>query len=236
MNIGLILAGGLGVRMGQSSVLPKQFFELADKPILIHTLEIFERHPDIDAVCVVYLPTWEGYLEECLKAYGIKKVKWMVPGGYVRQLSVFNGLEELEKHCPEDTIVLVHDGVRPFINKEVITNNINMVKEKGNAMTATRCTDTLVSSPDGSGADAAMDRDNTFSVQTPQSYPLSYGLQLYRKAYELDMKFTINCCELFVALGETVHLVTGTRNNMKLTTEEDIAFLQAMHKIYRHDL
>lgn len=235
MNVALVLAGGLGLRMGQSSHLPKQFFRLADKPVLIHTLEIFQNHSEVDAIVVVYLPTWEGYLQECLNNYGISKVKWLVPGGSVRQESVYNGLCELEKHCTPKDIVLVHDGVRPFITYDLITQNIEMVKQCKNAMTATRCTDTLVLSDQGTAANQAMVRDNTYSVQTPQSYFLGYGLEKYRAAYQAGKTQTINCCELFIEMGETVNLVMGRKNNMKLTTEEDISFLKAMHQIYRRE-
>lgn len=232
MNVALVLAGGLGLRMGKGSSLPKQFFRLADKPVLIHTLEVFEKHSSIDAVCVVYLPTWEQYLQECLEHFEIKKAKWLVPGGDIRQKSVFNGLEIIEQNCPPDTIVLVHDGVRPFITEDVLTQNIESVKSSGNAMTGVRCTDTLITSKDGNSSDISLVRDKTFSIQTPQSYRLAEGLALYRKAYAEGKETTVNCCELFIAMGQKVHLVTGPKNNMKLTTEEDIAFLRAMHEIY----
>lgn len=235
MNIGLLLAGGLGLRMGQGTELPKQFFQLADKPVLIHTIERFEAHPDIDALCIVYLPTWEGYLQECLKHYGVKKVRWLVPGGDIRQQSVFNGLCALEKDCSPDDIVLVHDGVRPFITADIITDNIETARESGNAMTGMRSTDTLVNAPDGHRADSRMERDNTFTVQTPQTYPLGYGLGLYRRAYEQGKTATINCCELFIELGEPIYLVPGLKTNIKMTTEEDIAFLKALHAIYTKD-
>lgn len=235
MNIGMILASGLGLRMGECLDLPKQFYKLADKPVLIHTVEQFERHPQVDAVCVVYLPTWEDYIQECIDKYGIQKVRFLVPGGDTRQQSTYNGLCALEKHCAPDDIILVHDGVRPFITQDIITDNIRTATEYGNAMTALRSTDTLVCAPDGRSAVAAMERDNTFTVQTPQTYPLGFGLRHYRRAYEEGRTNTINCCELFIEMGEQVYIVNGRKTNIKMTTEDDIAFLSTMHHLYMRE-
>lgn len=232
MNYALILAGGLGLRMGQSVDLPKQFYHLAEKPVLMHTLDIFERCVEISAVAVVCLPTWEPYLQECLGRYGIQKVRWVVPGGHLRQESVYNGLCELEKHCSPQDLVVVHDGVRPFVHQAVIAENIRVAAERGTAMTVTPATDTLITSPDGATAWEAMVRDHTFAVQTPQTYRLGEGLALYRKAYAAGRENTINCCELFLEFGRPVEMVWGNKNNIKLTTEDDIAFLKVLHELY----
>jgi 2-C-methyl-D-erythritol 4-phosphate cytidylyltransferase len=230
--VALILAGGLGLRMNQEGEPPKQFVVLGEKPILIHTLERFEAHPYIDATCIVCLPTWEEYLLNLIKHYKIKKTRWIVTGGELRQKSVYNGLCELEKKYPPDTVIVVHDGVRPFITSEIITRNIDVAMTGGSAMTGMRSADTLVTSPDGSIAKTAMDRDSTFSIQTPQTYMLGYGLNLYRKAIERGIHNSINCCELFIALGETVSIVNGRKTNIKLTTQDDIAYLEYLHSIF----
>lgn len=235
MNIALILAGGLGLRMNQEGEPPKQFFVLGDKPVLIHTLERFEKHPEIDAVCVVCLQTWEEYLDGLIKHFGIKKVRWIVSGGDCRQASVYNGLCALEKECNLEDIIVVHDGVRPFITSENISQNIKIAIQYGNAMTSMQSTDTLITSHNGKTAEYAMDRNSSYSVQTPQTYRLGYGLNHYRRAYEMEKTNTINCCELFISMGETVYLVNGRKTNIKLTTRDDIAYLKFLNSIFNDD-
>lgn len=231
--IAVILAGGLGNRMGDSIDVPKQFYALKDKPILIHTLEIFEKHPEIDAICVVCLPSWEDYLDECVAKYGLGKVKWVTQAGEVRQRSVYNGLLALEGYAAPDDVVVVHDGVRMFIGPDVISNNIRTARECGSAMTSIRNSDSLLISRDSQFSDRAHDRDSVFMVQTPQSYLYGQGLDLYRQAYEQGITNSINCCELFITLGRRVCLVPGLKTNVKITTSEDIEFLHALHEIYR---
>lgn len=235
MNIALILAGGLGLRMNQDGEPPKQFFVLGEKPVVIHTLERFERHSEIDAVCVVCLPTWEEYLGDLIKHFGIKKVRWIIAGGDCRQASVYNGLCALEKACSLDDIIIVHDGVRPFITSEIINQNIKTAVQFGNAMTSMRSTDTLIMSHDGETAEYAMDRDSSFSVQTPQTYSLGYGMDLYRRAYAMGKTNTINCCELFIEMGESIYIVNGLKTNIKLTTRDDIAYLKFLHYIFNDE-
>lgn len=235
MNIALILAGGLGLRMNQDGEPPKQFFVLGEKPVLIHTLERFEKHSEIDAVCVVCLPTWEEYLKGLIGSFDIKKVRWIVPGGDCRQASVYNGLCALEKSCLLDDIIIVHDGVRPFITSEIISQNIRTAIQYGNAMTSMQSTDTLITSHNGKTAEYAMDRDSSFSVQTPQTYSLGYGLKHYRRAYETGKTNTINCCELFIEMGETIYIVKGRKTNIKLTTRDDIAYLKFLNSIFNDD-
>jgi len=234
MNIALILAGGLGLRMNQEGEPPKQFFVLGEKPVLIHTLDRFEKHPEIEAVCVVCLPTWEEYLSNLIKDFGIKKVRWVVAGGDCRQASVYNGLCMIEKECSLDDVIVVHDGVRPFITSEIISQNIQTAIKFGNAMTSMRSTDTLITSHDGEIAEYAMDRDSSFSVQTPQTYRLGYGLKHYRRAYDTGRTNTINCCELFIEMGEKIYIVNGRKTNIKLTTRDDIAYLRFLNSIF-HD-
>ena len=126
-NIALIFAGGTGQRMGVKDV-PKQFLEVDGKPVIIYTIEFFEKHKDIDEIYVVCIEPWIDYLEYKLSKTNIKKIKSIIPGGATGQDSIYLGLKEAEKYCDKDTIVLVHDGVRPFISEDLITRNINDAK------------------------------------------------------------------------------------------------------------
>ena len=231
-NIAIILAGGLGSRMSGSIDLPKQFYLLKNKPILIHTLEIFERHTEIDSICVVCLHTWEDHLDKCLAKYGIRKVRWVVKAGDIRQESVYNGLLALGDYADSNDVVVVHDGVRMFIGADIISNNINAARTYGTAMTSIQNSDSLLVSQDSVFSDRAHDRDSVFMVQTPQSYLYGLGLDIYRRAYARGIVNSINCCELFVRMGQRVRLVSGLKTNVKITTAEDIEFLHALHEIY----
>lgn len=144
MNIGLIFAGGSGVRMNTKG-LPKQFLEMNGKAIIIHTIEHFEKCKAIDAIVIVCLKDYIEYLEDLLDRDRITKVKKIVPGGSCGQESIYHGLcaaEEISEN--EDDIILIHDGVRPLISGKLIHDNINMVKEKGNAITVTPATETII--------------------------------------------------------------------------------------------
>lgn len=234
-NVALILAGGLGSRMGMALEVPKQFYRLIDKPLLVHTLGIFDSHAAIDAVCVVCLETWETYLKECLDEFGVKKVRWIVSGGETRHASVHNGLKAVADYCADEDIIVVHDGVRPFIGDDIIFANILAAREYGSAMTSIQSGDSLLVSPDRRDSGAALARDSVFLVQTPQSYPYARGRDAYLEAERRGMPPAINCCELFISLGQAVHLVPGLKTNIKLTTAEDIHFLHALHEIYRRE-
>ena len=233
MTIALILAGGLGLRMNLEGSPPKQFFVLGEKPVLIHTLDRFETHNGIDAICVVCLPTWENYLRDMVDSYGFNKIRWIISGGESRQESVFLGLCALEKECSLEDLIVVHDGVRPFVTSMIISENIKIAIKSGNAMTGMRSTDTLISSDDGIAASHSMERDSTYSIQTPQTYRLGYGLNLYKRAYKEGKTQTINCCELFIDMGEKVFIVEGRKSNIKLTTRDDILYLQFLNSIFQ---
>ena len=173
MNTGLIFAGGTGTRM-RSSGKPKQFLELHGKPIIIYTLEHFQNHPEIDSIAVVCISGWIDYLKELLVRYGITKVKWIVPGGATSQDSTRNGLYAIAAdQDPQDTIVLIHDGVRPLIDGQLITDNIAMVKEKGNAITVAPAIETIVTLSEDNRVDRVIERNICRMARAPQSFYLS---------------------------------------------------------------
>ena len=144
MNIAVIFAGGVGKRM-HSKECPKQFLKIYNKPIIIHTLEYFEKHPLIDAIVISCVEEWMPYLEELIYKYRIEKVKKVVVGGETGQLSIYNGLKAAEDVANgEKAIVLIHDGVRPLINAKLITDNIESVKKNGSAITTAVVKETIL--------------------------------------------------------------------------------------------
>lgn len=171
MNYALIFAGGTGSRMN-SKTLPKQFLELHGKPIIIYTIELFEEHPDIDGIVVVCLEKYIPYLEKLLKRFQITKVQAIVPGGDNGQESIYHGVRKLHEICPEDSIVLVHDGVRPLIDEDTITANIECARRNGNAITTSHAIETVVLRNDEGQIVQIADRSHCEMARAPQTFIL----------------------------------------------------------------
>ena len=151
---------------------PKQFLEINGKPILIHTLQLFQYHDQIDAIYISVLKDYIPYVEDLANEYHLTKVKHVLAGGATSQDSIYNALKMAESECPEDSIVLIHDGVRPYVSYDVIANNIATVKKYGNAITSTACYETIMISEDGIEIDSVPPRKDTYSAQAPQSFYL----------------------------------------------------------------
>ena len=170
MNIALIFAGGSGVRMGAG--IPKQFLEINSMPVLVHTVRLFQWHTKIDKIYISTLEDYIPYVESLCEEYRLTKVADVIPGGSSAQDTIYNLLKKAESENPDDSIVLLHDGVRPFVSYDVITENIETAKEKGNAITCTPCYETILLSHDGEGVDQVPYRKDTFAAQAPQTFVL----------------------------------------------------------------
>ena len=134
MNVAIIIAGGSGSRMGQK--IPKQFINVYDKPVLIYTLEGFQRHPQVDAIEVVYIDGWHDIVWAYAKQFNIGKLRWVISGGESGQESIRNGVYFLEDQLSENDIVIIHDGIRPMIDDTVLTDVIRTAQEHGNGVTS----------------------------------------------------------------------------------------------------
>ena len=232
MNVALIFAGGSGTRM-HSRGIPKQFLEVNGVPIIIHTLEHFEHHPDIDAICVVCIDGWLKRLDKYLKRFEIEKVIAVVPGGKDGQESIRNGLYAIREKCgdQDDTIVLIHDGVRPLINEQVITDNIESVKANGSAVTVVPATETIVSVGSDNNISGVMDRTNCYVARAPQSFYLKDILAAAAKALEDGVASKmVDSASLMTYCGHKLAVVVGPMENIKVTTPTDFytcrAYLQ----------
>ena len=146
-NIALIIAGGAGNRMHQD--IPKQFLTVNEKPVIVYTLEAFQEHPEIDAIAVVCIEGWDQVLRAYARQFNITKLEYVVPGGKNGQDSIRNGIMELEKHYDPDDIVLIHDAIRPMVSAEIISDNIRVAREKGNAVTVIPCAEAMLQTDDG---------------------------------------------------------------------------------------
>ena len=186
MNTAVIFAGGTGKRMHSGNV-PKQFLELNGKPIIIHTIEHFDKHPMIDAIVVVCIADWIDFLKGKLEEFGITKVVSVIPGGKTGQESIRNGLYEIRDKVdcdPKDTVVLIHDGVRPLINEKLITDNIETVHKFGNAITVVPAIETIIEIDDDEHITKVADRSHCKLARAPQSFYLADILEAHRKSIE----------------------------------------------------
>ena len=229
MNIAVIFACGVGKRM-HSKECPKQFLKIYNKPIIIHTLEYFEKHPLIDAIVISCVEEWMPYLEELIYKYRIEKVKKVVVGGETGQLSIYNGLKAAEDVANgEKAIVLIHDGVRPLINAKLITDNIESVKKNGSAITTAVVKETILVVNEGTATiNYVPSRKNSRVARAPQSFWLNDILNAHEKALSEGKKDYIDSCTMMQEYGYDLFLVDGPGENIKITTPEDFYIMRAI--------
>lgn len=230
-NIGLLIAGGLGNRMHQD--IPKQFLTVDERPVIVYTLEAFEKHPEIDAVAVVCIEGWENVLSAYAKQFNITKLKHIIPGGKTGMESIRNGVFELEKNYESDDVVLIHDAIRPMLSSEIISDCIRVTKKQGNATAVIPCAEAMLQTEDGTSASGSYPRDKLKRTQTPQAFRLSLICDLHRRAIEAGITNSVASCTLMAELGETVYFSAGSEKNIKLTTVDDIDIFKALLKTER---
>lgn len=228
MNIAIIFAGGSGVRMGAG--VPKQFLEINGKPIIIHTLQLFQYHELIDKIYISVLEDYIAYMEDLVEEYHLRKVVKVIPGGETAQDSIYNALITAREENPEDSIVLLHDGVRPFVSYEVITDNIRSVEKYGNGITCTPCFETIMISESGDTVDKVPYRKETFAGQAPQSFYLKDIIAAHDvvRSRPEGYENMVDACTIIRSQGIEAHMVTGNRGNIKVTTPEDVYMFRAL--------
>ena len=236
MNIAIIFAGGSGTRM-KTHGLPKQFLKVEGKPIIIKTLENFEKNANIDKIYIACKEDWINYLKEELQNYHIAKVAKVVAGGESGQDSIYNALKAAEEENPKDSIVLIHDGVRPFITQELINQNIEDVRKFGSSITCTPCFETAIVSEDGENIGQVPDRNVMYTAQAPQCFRLEKIIEVHEKVRQTESKYdgVVDSCNLMRKNGHDVHITMGNRNNIKVTTPTDYYVVQALYKYERDE-
>lgn len=225
MNVALLTAAGNGSRMHQD--IPKQFLHIDNKPIILYTMEAFERNPQIDAIMVVTLDTWMDFIWTYSRQYGVSKLRWVIPGGATGQESIENGIQELSHHCDLDTVVMIHDGNRPLVSDDIIADNLSTFKKYGSAVAAIPCVEAVFKSADGCTSNISIPREMLFRTQTPHTYKLGKLLWAHKEAGKRGIRNTAASCTLMQALGETIYLSKGSEKNLKLTTVEDLDIFRA---------
>lgn len=228
--IAVVFAGGTGSRM-RSAKQPKQFLPVEGKPVLAHTLEHFQRHPEVDAVYVSCISAYIDAAWSLVRDWDLHKVQRIVPGGASAQESIYNALRSAaDDHVPDDAVVLVHDGVRPLINQDLISRNIATARKKGNAITAIPCFETIARSVDAAATiDCVTERDEMHVLQAPQTFILGPACRANQRSLEEGMLGTfVDQAQLMRHYDEQLHMVLGFRGNVKLTTDLDLLQFQLL--------
>ena len=227
MNIALLTAAGTGTRMHQD--IPKQFIHVDNKPVIIHTMEAFQKHPSIDEIIVVTLESWTEVLWAYAKQFNVTKLKWVVPGGETGQDSIKNGLDKLKAEYPnEDIKVMVHDGNRPLVTTEIISDSLTTFAKYGCAVAVIPCTEVVFESDDGISSHVSTERERLFRTQTPHTYKLDDLLWAHEEAKKRGIKGTAASCMLMKELGKETYFSRGSEENIKITTLDDLRIFKAL--------
>ena len=226
MNIALLIAGGSGQRMNQD--IPKQFINVNDKPVIVYTLEVFQRHPNIDAIGVVCLEGWHEILNAYAKQFNITKLRWIIDGGKNGQESIKNGVYKLKEDCSLDDMILIHDAIRPMVSQEIISDCITKCRKNGSAVTVIPCAEAMLLSEDKVSSNQTILRDRLARTQTPQAFFLKKLIWAHEEAAKRGIENSIATCTLMIELGEKVCFSTGSEKNIKLTTTDDIEIFKAL--------
>lgn len=233
MIVGAILAGGIGSRMGLTNI-PKQFFELGDKPIIIHTLQKFLLNLKFDVIYLGVHEDWTGYMEDLVEKYIVdeenkNRIK-IISGGRDRNSTIMNIVEDIEKNytISDEDIIVTHDAVRPFVTSRILEENIETTIKYGACDTVIPAIDTIVVSENNKIIKEIPNRQYMYQGQTPQSFKILELKKLYNELSEKEKEILTDACKIFIIKGKEVHLVRGEISNLKITTQEDYKIAQAM--------
>ena len=229
-NIALIIAGGSGHRMGQD--IPKQFINVYDKPVLIYTLEGFQRHPQVDAIEVVCIDGWHDIVWAYARQFNIDKLRWIVSGGDSGQESIRNGVYNLEGKALDDDIIIVHDGIRPLVDSSVLSDVINKAARYGNAVTSMPYNEQIFVKDDEETTTKYVPRETLRRVATPQAYRFDLLDSKYHEAFEKEIGIygSAYTNTMMVDLGVKLYFAAGSDKNIKLTTKDDLEMFKAYLK------
>lgn len=225
MNYVLLMAGGVGTRVGAG--IPKQFIEVLGKPVIAYTMEVFEKHPEIDGIELVCVKGFEDKLQKIADDAGISKLIKIVEGGHDYEHSIINGVKGFEGIAEPDDVILIHWAASPFVSDEIISDNIRVCKEKGNAISACKPF-LLYGNKNGDHADTVIDRDTFMSMTAPHSFLYKNITQMYAdcEAQGLFEKLEAHTTNFMAALGIPIYFSLGNQTNIKITTKEDLKLFE----------
>ncbi|MBE5932888.1 MAG: 2-C-methyl-D-erythritol 4-phosphate cytidylyltransferase [Lachnospiraceae bacterium] len=235
MNVAIIIAGGVGCRMGHE--IPKQFIQVEGKPVLAYTLENFENHPMIDAIEVVCIDGWQDELEKYAKTYNITKLKWVVTGGQSAQESIRNGVENLKAKVSDDDVIVIHDGIRPLVDIDVLTDVIETCNKYGNGVTSLPYNEQIFVIDDDISTTSYIPRETLRRVSTPQAYKFNKLIWAYEKAFaeQIGIYGSSYTNTMMVELGERLYFAKGSDKNIKLTTPDDLEIFKGYLRNQREE-
>lgn len=228
-NYVVLLAGGIGARMGTD--IPKQFLEVDRKPIIIYSLENFQRNKQIKGIVVVCLKDWIPFLQELIEQYALTKVGWIIEGGDTGHDSIRNGIFFLKDKIQPDDFVIIHDAVRPILPQKAIDEVIRVAHEMGNASSSIACHPPIVYTEDHVSGITDIDREHVMLTASPQAFRYSLALKCYERAEEENLHTTTFTSSLLIHCGERVYFAKGTTSNIKITRKEDLALFSALLKV-----
>lgn len=225
-NIALIIAGGTGARMNQE--IPKQFLSVNDKPVIVYTMEAFQKHPEIEGIVIACLDGWQEALKAYIRQFHISKVVEVVNGGKNGQDSIRNGVCAIAKRYASEDLILVHDAIRPMLSPEIISDNIAKCREYGNAITVIPCMEAMLRSEDEFESRESILRNSLFRAQTPQTIRVGDMVALHQEAVDKGITNSVATCTLLLELGKKVYFAKGSELNIKITTTDDITIFKAL--------
>ncbi len=236
-NIAIIFAGGIGQRLNAENSTPKQFLKINNKPIIVYTLELFQQNPNIDKIYISIVGSHLEYMKELVKYYYLTKVAGITTGGETGQDSIYKALKMAQAENADNSIVLIHDGVRPNITQDTINKNIQNTIENGSAITCTPCNETVLISENGICPTKVPYRRETFTAQAPQTFRLGEIIKAHDNERSVNPKYIdiIDSCTLFTKQGKKTLMIKGNYGNIKITTMEDLYILRALIH-YKEDI
>lgn len=225
-NIAIILAGGVGSRVGAN--VPKQFIKILGQPIILYTLQIYQRHPEIDYIEVVCHASYISYMNDIVDKNNLTKVHWITNGGETFQESCMNGIHFLEDKIDKKDNILIHYAAAPFTTQAEITDAIRVCKEKGNAVCGIPCFQLMGTRNECEVSKEWVDRDHFIQIACPYCFNYGFILDLYREAKEKDLldKVEPHTTTLMQYMGHQLYLSKGYQSNLKITTKEDLLMFE----------
>lgn len=227
MNIAVLLAGGIDPTFKMD--IPKQFVNVYNRPIIVYTMEIFQKHPEIDAIMVACLKGWENMVTAYAKQFNIDKLKWVISGGVSGQETSKIAADILMENCKEDDIVILHDAIRPMVTNEIISDSIYTCKKKGMGVASVISMDNVMMTDDGINGKLSISRYAFRRIQTPQTYRLGELYEAHEEALKKGIKGENDTNNMISRLGRKVTLSKGSDTNLKINTVEDVEMFKALY-------
>lgn len=233
-NYAVILAGGVGKRMGAE--IPKQFLEVNGKPIIVYSIENFQKNPNIERIVIVCVKEWMEHVWDLVRKYSLTKVQWVIEGGNTGHDSIRNGVFFLKDKIDQEDYVIIHDAVRPVLPQRTLEEVIRVAHEKGNASSSIACHPPIVYTEDFESGITDVDREHVMLTASPQAYRYSLALKCYEQAERENLHNTTFTSSLLIHCGERVYFAKGTTCNIKITKKEDLGLFKALVNIPEEEL